>query len=564
MGASKQLQPKETDSLLSSELSSTKNYMKDVKQEEDSVFTKEVCAIILLITLERSAFYGYFLVMIQYLIGMYNLPSDTANIISQTLSSSLSLVSVLGAYVSDSHLGLRNSALYSGSAYVCGLGLTFLASLPIIWKDYPMDSGDFSRVLFFVGMVGIFIGNSSKTVYAVLLTEQANKSGNPLLVERVYRLYTFALNAGPTLSMLLVPSLHNFGPLKLIGETYKGTSFYLCFGTSFLLMMVGVLCFAYNSANLHNAGKPDGSSNPILRIFKTVRNGMANKRKYSLITSNPRLTKEDLEIQRSFSHRDHSDSFLSFCDEEHQGVAMDIFKTWHLYVMFLILLPPYMMAYQQCSTTFVIQANWMSSPSWLAPESMAFLNALFSILASPVIDVSLTFLQHRGIFFGPHLRIAFSYIIMSMCFLYMAYVQALIATNGKESLDGTFQSSVSVMYQIFGQFLSGFSSVLCTASCLEYAYNIAPAYMKTLVVSLFNISLAFGSFMGVLVSPWVTADKMYYMYSTVGWGLLVLSWMYYSCFKSYDQSYLDRNMDVMKDAKGQETEVVENEQLFEK
>ena len=409
-------------------------------------------------------------------------------------------------------------------------------------------------------MVGIVIGNAAKTVYAVLLTSQANRSGDPLVVERIYRLYTCALNAGPTITTIFVPSLHSFGPFKLFEGAYIGTSFYLCFGTSFLVMFSALAWFWYKSSGFVNAGKPESTNSPIVKIYKTVRNGLSNKRRYTVLSASPSspsfmspsslmprtsstssfLSAVDNEEKQALVRKEHSDSFLSFCDEEYQDVAEDIFKTWHLYAMFLVLLPPYMLAFQSSTSSFVIQANWMEYPPWFAPESIIFLNCLFSIMAGPTIDVIITFLQAQGIFYGPHKRISFGFITMGIGYLYMAFVHKMMLEQGTLR-NGILHSSISIAYQIPGHFLSGYSSVLLTSSSLEYAYLIAPAYMKTIVVSLYFLSMSLGSILGALLSPLVTAEKLGVLFAAIGCSLVALTFLYYYLFKKYDASYYRRN-----------------------
>lgn len=120
-------------------------------------------------------------------------------------------------------------------------------------------------------------------------------------------------------------------------------------------------------------------------------------------------------------------------------------------------------------------------------------------------------LRKRGILFLPITRITLGFFISSLVMMYAAIVQHLIYTSGPcyedplcaaSEVDGVTQgNNVHIAIQTPAYMFIGLSEVFLGVSGLEYAYLKAPEKLKSCVASLYLLTSAFGSAIGMALSP---------------------------------------------------------------
>ena len=519
--------------------------------------------VICLIVCNSAAWNGFEMIFTQYLVQMYDMDFAPANFYFMVFLSATGLVKVVGAYLSDVRWGMCATVFYFGLPYLIGYFLVFLATLPATWTSYPSASGFLSPFLFAAGCGAMVIGFSGQAVYPVLLVEQqtnanvAQRSG----VEKAYRLFVFAENAAPIVSISLIPVLHSFGTSKLFGQTEIGTSFYLSYGTSLFILLVGFLAFWSQAKHLRNAGPPLRKSNPFVQAFGAIRTGISNKRLYLRLISDKENTSStclghdpsqaESCMIKQFKGLSASDSFLSFSDPKYTQLALDMKRSYHLLPFFLLFCPLSSLASVNYSIISIFQANWMQRPSWLPAESILMVGTIVGTLACPIIEVILAFLRRRiGLKLDTTTRITIALLGTGTCLAYMSLVQFWILSSGKY-YNGVFQTSLSVWRQLPSHILQGLSSVLLSSSITEYAHIMAPPYLKSMTVSMPRICSFISTLMNLCLSSLYTCEKVGYLLLGQGVWTAAMGLVFVKCYRRYSRNDESRDAYKVIDGKGE-------------
>ena len=492
----------------------------------------QVFALLTYIVFERAAFFGFYTSAVQYLLDMYEMSTENVNVLVNAFSFLVYLLSVVGAVLADAKWGRWKISFSAGVVYLLGFVLVTLSSFEFCWREFPTSSGDASFSLFVTGLAFISVGNYGKTVYLAMLSEQAKSdSGNPKSVERVFLLITAACNLGPSVSIVVIPYLHTFGQGKVVGSERTGTSFYYSYLVCAVMFAVGFVFYVLRRSHYVNTGLPSSKSS-FLKIFGAIRNGYRN-RKLSKLRSEGKMSDEDNIVPVY----EPTKSILLYCTGEYESVGSDLDRISHLILFFLFYISVFDFIYSQMTSSVLIQASWMSSPSWFSPSSVMVFETIFSVICSVLVDWLLNYLRARGCYVGPHLRIFIGFLVLSLAFGFYTGLQWYVVDANAVSVKNVYESDVSIWWQIPGQFLFGLGSTLVFASCQEYAAGVAPVYMKTAVLSLFNISFVFGTAASMAISPLI--NDSYIVYAFLGFAVvsLLVSFPYIYQFYGYDKKY---------------------------
>ena len=505
-------------------------------------YSPNVVAIIFYVVMERAAFLGFSLSMMQYLMEMLDLSSSTTNSIAQTFGFLTYAMSAVGGCVADAFWGRWKVCFYSGIAYLIGMGMAFVSSLPCVWSDFPHQAGPAPMVLFCTALAFIIFGFGSQRLMSVMLADQtAADADDPKTVERVFFLYTTAGNGGPTISVFLLPYLHTFGQQKRTGEEALGTSYYFSFAGCFAFLFAGCVFFFVRRNRYVNAGPPT--------------NGAISDAMFAIQTSIKNRSECPKDERRGRA-------LLDFADKEYSGFSKDLQRILHVVWMFLVFVTVFLFLYGQMGSSIIIQATWMASPSWFPAASIVFFEAVACILFSNLLDLMLCCLKKRfGCTPGLHMRNFVGMLVTVVCFVYYAILQLYISSHGSYSDDGSFSSSVSIWWQIPGQLLLALSSTLVLASSMEYAMTIAPKYMKNIILALLSMSFGLGCLLSVPVSPVITVDKLMYTFMGLSGVMLLTAVVYIVLYWKYDREMEEDDKgtgDGLDDSVEDSVECVEN------
>lgn len=158
------------------------------------------------------------------------------------------------------------------------------------------------------------------------------------------------------------------------------------------------------------------------------------------------------------------------------------------------------------------------------------LNPLTILLLIPLLDrLIYPFLRTRlHLALSPITRITLGFFLAALAMLYAAGLQHAIYTSPPcysapaacpEALrpDGTHApNSIHIAWQIPAYVLIAMSEILASITGLEIAYQRAPESMKSFIMSLFLLTSAGGSALGVLVAPLARDPWVGWVYAGLG------------------------------------------------
>ena len=118
---------------------------------------------------------------------------------------------------------------------------------------------------------------------------------------------------------------------------------------------------------------------------------------------------------------------------------------------------------------------------------------------------------------------------------------------------GKIPNKVHVAVQTPAYVLIGLSEIFASITGLEYAFTKAPASMKSVVMSLFLLQTAFGSALGIALSPTSENPKLVVMYASICVATLIAGILFWVCFSKYNKveeslNNLGRDTGVSQDA----------------
>lgn len=205
--------------------------------------------------------------------------------------------------------------------------------------------------------------------------------------------------------------------------------------------------------------------------------------------------------------------------------------------------PIYWLLYGQMSSNFVSMAGTMETHG--IPNDLLFnLNSISIIISIPLMEKGVyPFLRKLKIPFKPITRITFGFFLAAVSMAYAAGVQKMIygaapcyntplecaASNG-----GVIPNKVHAAIQIPAYVLIGLSEIFASITGLEYAFTKAPPSMKSLVMAVYLLQNAFGSAIGIALSPTSKNPKMVIFFSCLAGATALAGIAFWLCFNKHN------------------------------
>ncbi len=160
---------------------------------------------------------------------------------------------------------------------------------------------------------------------------------------------------------------------------------------------------------------------------------------------------------------------------------------------------PFFSLFDQKASTWVLQGQQMTMPAWFTASQMQAINPLLVMILIPFNNLVLYPMLRRFGFEPTALRrmtagIAFS----GLAWVVVGGLQ--VAMDGGDAL--------SIFWQILPYALLTFGEVLVSATGLEFAYSQAPASMKGVVMSFWNLTTTIGNLWVLLSNAAVRNDTV--------------------------------------------------------
>ncbi|KAF2008440.1 PTR2-domain-containing protein [Aaosphaeria arxii CBS 175.79] len=478
---------------------------------------------------ERFAYYGLSGPFQNYMANKYDDPNGLPGALglSQSGATALSnffqffcyVTPILGAIVADQFLGKFLTIKYFSIVYMTGIVILFLTSLPIcIEKGIAFPGLIASMIIIGVGTGGIKSNVSPLVAEQVRTTRPFVKTlsnGNRVIVDpevtiqRIYMVFYMCINIG-SISAIATTTL----------ELHVG------FWSAYLLPLI-MFCVGYF---ILIAGKdryvirpPQGGviGNCFRAIWIGVKNG------FDLEKSKPsRQPRPNIPYP-------WTDGFV------------DELRTALLACKVFLFYPVYWVTFSQMATNFVSQAGQMQLHG-LPNDILPNIDPITVIILIPVFDrLIYPFIRTRlRIDFHPLTRITYGFVFASLAMAYAAMLQARIYsappcyTSPSKCEAGRLPNSriapneVHVAWQAPAYIVLAISEILASVTGLEFAYKNAPESMKSFIMSLFLLTSAFGSALGMLLSPFAKDPNLVWLYTGLSCTALAGGGLFHWTFKS--------------------------------
>ncbi|KKZ64233.1 POT family proton-dependent oligopeptide transporter [[Emmonsia] crescens] len=429
------------------------------------------------------------------------------------------VTTIFGGIVADQYLGKYNTIVVFSVIYMVGLVILFCTSLPIAIENGVALGGLVAAMT----VIGLGTGGIKSNI-APLIGEQI-KAKKPwvktlnsgervvvdptLTVQRVYMIFYCCINVG-ALSPLATTEL------ELHVDFWAAYLLPLCM----FLAGLAVLIFG---RKYYVVRPPRGSV--IIHAFKALWIGLINK-------GNMNAAKASYQAEHGGNHNIEWDDH--FVEELKRAlVACKVF----------VFFPFYWVCDQQMLNNFVSQAATMELHG-VPNDLMQNIVPLTIIIFIPICDrLIYPLLRRMRIPFKPVSRITMGFFFASAAMAYAAVVQHFIYSappcydaplNCPASRGGAVPNRVHVALQTPAYLLVGFSEIFASITGLEYAYTKAPASMKSFVMAIFLMTIAFGAVLAIALSPTSKDPNLIWMYTGLSIASFIAGVSFWILFRRYN------------------------------
>ena len=180
------------------------------------------------------------------------------------------------------------------------------------------------------------------------------------------------------------------------------------------------------------------------------------------------------------------------------------------------------------------------------------------IVLIPILDKFIyPVLRKAHILFLPINRITVGFFVAALAVMYAAIVQHLIYTAGPcfitpfcdaSIVDGVAQGNdVHIAIQTPAYIFVGIAEIFLSVTGLEYAYTKAPASMKSFVQSMYLLTNAFGSAIGLALVPVSVDPAVQWLYVGLCVSSVVTAIVFWLLFHKYNAAEDEMNALSAKD-----------------
>ncbi|ODV70252.1 PTR2-domain-containing protein [Hyphopichia burtonii NRRL Y-1933] len=403
---------------------------------------------------------------------------------------------ILGAYVADTFLGKYTTILYCSFVYIVGCFILFITSIPSIASKSTSLGGYIAAII----IIGAATGGVKANV-SPLIADQVPKTKPIIKVlpsgEKVIQDPNITIQNVFMFFYLMI----NIGSLSVIATTEM--ELHIGFWAAFLLPF----CFFFVAIAALILGKNvyvkvPVSDKVISRCFKVC--FIAIKNKFNFDAAKPSLHPE--------SEFPWSDKFV-----EEVRRALYACKVFVFY-------PIYWLVYGQMLNNFVSQAGRMAAHG-LPNDILQAVNSIAIIVFIPICEHWVYPFIRKFTPLKAVSRITIGFFFGSASMVYAAVLEYYIQKS---------DNLVHIAIQVPAYCLIGFSEIFASITGLEYAYTKAPISMKSFIMSIFLVQNAFGSALGIALSPVAAVDKVLWTFTGLAVSCFIAGVLFWLIFHHYN------------------------------
>ncbi|CAF1586119.1 unnamed protein product [Rotaria sp. Silwood1] len=499
---------------------------------------------------ERFAFYGLsglFQNYIQFPLptandtqpGALDRGQQTATALTNFFRFFAYVTPILGAILADQFWGKYKTIIVSCVVYMIGLVILLLTSIPP-----AIDKGvAFPGLIVAMVILGFGTGGVKSNV-SPLMAEQYSRAKPIVTVIKGRRKII-----DPSVTMQSMFNWFywaiNIGALSLIATTNieKYHSFWLAYLVP-TVAFIGAIVVLVIGRNRYIQKPPSGSL--IIRAVQVTVTAIRVRRKLGKQPDRPDFldyakdipsTNDNIETEMGIELSNNQ-----FIDELKKAV-----RACRVFVFY----PFYWICYNQFGTNLVSQAAQMNVGP-LPNDILQNIDPLVIVIFIPIFDTLIyPGLRRCKITFGAIPRIAAGFFCVSIGMAWSAIIQHLIYITGpncnyvpKPCKECQQYNNITVAWQIPAYFFIAISEIFASVTGLEYAFTQAPHSMKSIVMSLFLFTSAFGSILNIALVPVSDDPKLLWMYAALAIQAFVFGVIFYFVFRNDHKVHVEEEPDT--------------------
>ena len=399
---------------------------------------------------ERFSYYGMRGVLAGYITGEVlkgglGQDADTATSIIHTFIFVNYFMPLFGAWLSDKLIGRYHTILWVSLFYCAGHGV-------LACSDYA-GSVHGKLLLLYTGLALIAFGSGGiKPCVSAFMGDQFKPEQSHLL-QKAYGAFYWSINFGSFFSFLVVPWVKN----------HHGYS--LAFGVPGILM--GIATFIFWLGTKHYVRVPPSRETKSAGFFKVFWHALASKRA-------------------------PGQSFWDAARDRFSEKEIDAAKSVLPILLVFALIPPFWSLFDQSNSTWVLQGEKMVPFNFLGldigAEQMQSMNSLIVMILVPLFTLGIY--PRIGRFAAPLRRMSCGMFLAAGSYLVVAALQRQIEVGAQ----------LSVLWQTVPYLILTAAEVLISTTGLEFAFREAAPEMKSLIMSFWLLTVAFGDLLVVVIT----------------------------------------------------------------
>ncbi len=185
------------------------------------------------------------------------------------------------------------------------------------------------------------------------------------------------------------------------------------------------------------------------------------------------------------------------------------------------LVTPFWSLFDQKASTWVLQANAMSKPSWFQPAQMQALNPALVMLLIPFNNLVLyPALGRFGFEMTPLRKMTAGIAFAGLSWIVVGAMQ-LVLDRG---------NVFTITWQVLPYVLLTFGEVLVATTGLEFAYSQAPLAMKGAIMAFWNLSVTIGNLWVLVANAGVQNRAVTDFIASTGFGVTAFQMFFFALF----------------------------------
>jgi POT family proton-dependent oligopeptide transporter len=185
------------------------------------------------------------------------------------------------------------------------------------------------------------------------------------------------------------------------------------------------------------------------------------------------------------------------------------------------LVTPFWSLFDQKASTWVLQANAMSEPSWFQSSQMQALNPALVMLLIPFNNLVLyPALRRAGVEMTALRRMTAGIAFAGSSWIVVGFMQIVLDRG----------TAFSIAWQVLPYALLTLGEVLVSATGLEFAYSQAPISMKSAIMAFWNLSVTIGNLWVLVANAGVQNQRVIDFIKSNGFGVTAFQMFFFAAF----------------------------------